>query len=78
MFENKSRSAHLEQVYKICIEEWKLWNLIFDIFQPLVLGAITPATPEKVPETSAGGFPFDTPIIAISLASTSSRVKLHL
>ena len=52
----------------ITIEEWKLWNLIFDIFHPLVLGAITPAEEENVPDTSSGGFPFDTPIIAISLA----------
>ena len=68
MFVNSKSLSHFEQVYMITIEEWKLWNLMFDIFHPLVLGAITPAEEENVPDTSSGGFPFDTPIIAISLA----------
>lgn len=50
------------------IEERKLWNLMFDIFQPLVLGAITPAEPDKTVDASEGGFPFETPIIAMSFA----------
>ena len=60
------------------MQDGKLWNLIFDIFQPPVLGPITPLAVAISVETSAGAFPFVTPIIAISLAYTNYIVKLHL